>query len=45
MSDGRDFGATLVGASPAHDLAVLHVTVANSLTPVLIGTSSDLSGN
>ena len=42
LSDGRDFGARLVGASPAHDVAVLRFAASSSLTPVLIGTSSDL---
>jgi S1-C subfamily serine protease len=42
LSDGRDFGARLAGASPAHDLAVLRVAASSSLTPVLVGTSSDL---
>jgi S1-C subfamily serine protease len=42
LNDGRDFNASLVGASPAHDLAVLRVAVSNSLAPVSIGTSSDL---
>jgi len=42
LSDGRDFSARLAGASPAHDLAVLRVAASSSLTPVPIGTSSDL---
>jgi S1-C subfamily serine protease len=42
LSDGRDFGAKLVGASPAHDLAVLRVNASSALTPVTIGTSSGL---
>ena len=42
LSDGRDVTGTLVGASPAHDLAVLHITVANSPPPVPVGTSHDL---
>jgi len=42
LADGRDSMATLVGSSPAHDLAVLKVSVSTALAPVPIGTSSDL---
>jgi S1-C subfamily serine protease len=42
LSDGREFAARLAGASPGHDLAVLRVAASSSITPVLIGTSSDL---
>ena len=43
LNDGRDYNATLVGASPAHDLAVLRITVAHRRPPPLpIGTSADL---
>ncbi len=42
MNDGRDALATMVGASPAHDLAVLQVRVSSSPGPVPIGTSHDL---
>src|SRR3989454_498600 len=43
LNDGRDYNATLVGASPVHDLAVLRITVAHRRPPPLrIGTSSDL---
>ncbi len=40
---GRDYGAGLVGASPAHDLAVLRIRVAfHRPPPVPVGTSDDL---
>ncbi|MGH8612810.1 MAG: S1C family serine protease [Gammaproteobacteria bacterium] len=40
---GRDSSATLVGASPAHDLAVLRIGLAfNRPPPVPVGTSDDL---
>jgi S1-C subfamily serine protease len=42
LTDGRELAAKLVGASPSHDLSVLRVAVSSSLTPVPIGTSSDL---
>jgi S1-C subfamily serine protease len=43
LNDGRDYPAGLVGASPAHDLAVLQIRVPFNLPPpVPIGTSSDL---
>jgi S1-C subfamily serine protease len=43
LSDGRDYRATLVGASPLHDIAVLRVAVdIRRPRPVPIGTSADL---
>ncbi|MGH8490664.1 MAG: S1C family serine protease [Gammaproteobacteria bacterium] len=43
LSDGRDYSAGLVGASQAHDLAVLRIGVAfNRPPPVLLGTSQNL---
>jgi len=43
LADGRDYPASLVGASRTHDLAVLKISVpANQPRPVAIGTSHDL---
>jgi S1-C subfamily serine protease len=42
LSDGRDVEASLVGVSPAHDLAVLKVNLPKLPAPVPIGTSHDL---
>ncbi len=43
LSDGRSYRAVLVGASPAHDLAVLRIRVPfDRPSPVPIGTSGDL---
>ncbi|HHM06027.1 MAG TPA: PDZ domain-containing protein [Gammaproteobacteria bacterium] len=43
LNDGRSYKAVLVGASPAHDLAVLRINVAfDRPPPVPIGTSADL---
>jgi S1-C subfamily serine protease len=43
LNDGRSYNAVLVGASPAHDLAVLRISVPFDLPPpVPIGTSGDL---
>jgi S1-C subfamily serine protease len=43
LADGRDYEATLVGASFAHDIAVLQIRVPkNQPQPVAVGTSHDL---
>ncbi len=43
LADGRDYPATLVGASEAHDIAVLRITVPERQpAPLAIGTSRDL---
>jgi S1-C subfamily serine protease len=43
LSDGRDYAASLVGASPAHDVAVLRVRVPIDAPPAVpVGTSADL---
>jgi S1-C subfamily serine protease len=43
LADGRDYPATLVGASETHDIAVLGIRAAGKpLKPVAIGTSHDL---
>lgn len=43
LADGRDYQAALVGASPAHDIAVLRIGVGFSRPPpVPVGTSHDL---
>lgn len=43
LSDGRDYRAALVGASPAHDIAVLRIGVGfKRPPPIPIGTSNDL---
>lgn len=43
LADGRDYRAALVGASPAHDIAVLRIGVGfKRPPPVPIGTSHDL---
>lgn len=43
LSDGRDYRAALVGASPQHDIAVLRIGVGfKRPPPVPIGTSGDL---
>jgi len=43
LADGRAFDAVLVGASPAHDLAVLRISVSSDPPrPLPLGTSHDL---
>lgn len=43
LADGRDYKASLVGASPAHDIAVLRIGIGfQRPAPVPIGTSHDL---
>ena len=43
LADGRDYQAALVGASPAHDIAVLRIGVGfKRPPPVPLGTSHDL---
>jgi S1-C subfamily serine protease len=43
LADGRDYEATLVGASKAHDIAVLRIRIpVNPPAPIPIGTSEDL---
>ena len=43
LSDGRDYPATLVGASAFHDIAVLRIKVpSNPPPPLPVGTSHDL---
>ena len=43
LNDGRDYAATLVGASQAHDLAVLRIKVpSNPPPPLPLGSSHDL---
>ena len=42
LSDGRDAAASLVGVSPAHDLAVLRIDVTNFPVALPLGTSADL---
>jgi S1-C subfamily serine protease len=43
LSNGKDYSASLVGSSPAHDLAVLKINISQKLSPPLpIGSSHDL---
>ncbi|SEQ65066.1 DegP2 peptidase. Serine peptidase. MEROPS family S01B [Solimonas aquatica] len=43
LADGRDYQASLVGASPAHDIAVLRIGVGlKRPAPVPVGSSHDL---
>jgi S1-C subfamily serine protease len=43
LADGRDYPATVVGSSQAHDIAVLRIRVpTSSPAPMPIGTSHDL---
>lgn len=43
LSDQRTFNATLIGASPEHDLAVLRIPMGTNMPkPLIIGTSHDL---
>ena len=44
LADGRDYQASLVGVSPAHDIAVLRIGVGlnERPPPVPVGTSADL---
>ena len=43
LADGRDYPASLVGVSEAHDIAVLRIRPAGEpLRPVAVGTSDDL---
>ncbi len=42
LADGREFEATLVGADPIHDLAVLHIETEDDVPWVAPGRSEDL---
>ncbi|MFC8501856.1 S1C family serine protease [Pedococcus sp. NPDC057267] len=43
LSTGRSYGATVVGTSPANDLAVLRLRGASGLTTAPMGTSASLA--
>jgi serine protease Do len=42
LSDGREFGATLIGADPNHDIAVLQIETDEKLPWIAPGSSADL---
>ncbi len=43
LADGRDYTASLIGVSPAHDIAVLRIDVGEQRPPpVSLGSSNDL---
>jgi S1-C subfamily serine protease len=43
LMDGRSYDATIVGADPDHDLAVLQINATNlNIPPLMIGSSNDL---
>ncbi|MEK6764828.1 MAG: trypsin-like peptidase domain-containing protein [Planctomycetota bacterium] len=43
MQNGKSYDATIVGADPDHDLAVLQINASNlNILPVMIGSSNDL---
>ncbi len=43
LQNGKSYDASIVGADPDHDLAVLQITATNlNIPPVMIGNSSDL---
>jgi S1-C subfamily serine protease len=43
LADGKDYEASVVGASEAHDIAVLKIRIpSSSAAPIRIGTSHDL---
>ena len=43
LQNGKSYDASIVGADPDHDLAVLQINTTNlNISPVMIGSSSDL---